>query len=474
MRRTLASRRSLLLALVLLGLGLRAYHYLRDRNVWHDEAAIAVNVIERGFLDLLGPLDLMQAAPPLFLWLTHANSLVLGDSSLSLRLPSFLASCAAFLLLTWVAERRLEPRASPWAVLLFACSETLLWHTCEMKPYIFDVLAATLVLAVWCATETCSLRRRLLFFTLLAPLLLFLSYPACFLYGGLLVALLPAVVRDRGSWLCYGLLAATAGGCFLVLLLGPVREQHNAELHQPWVHCMADWQRPWRVPLWTLVSTFEVFRYVCKPLGQPLAVLALLGGILLWRRGQRAWVVLLSLPMALALLAALAQRYPYGGVRVMAYTAPALVLLIAAGAAPALAWLSQRSRLAVLPVVGLLLLPFFVALELTVHVWKEADVRAASAYVLASCRDGDTIVGVDWSHRYYFRHCPAFVEMEQGRTHPGRRTWVVVTTAGQTLEFRHGLAPRMAPPGWRVVQSKEFTETSVLLFVPPALELAAR
>jgi hypothetical protein len=470
--RSLLSCRRLVLALVLLGLVLRSYHYLRDRNVWHDEAAIAVNILDRGFLDLLGPLDLTQAAPPLFLWLAHADSLLFGDSSLALRLPSFLAGCASFLLLTWVALSRLEPRAAPWAVLLFGCSETLLWHTCELKPYIFDVLAATLVLAVWCATEAGTLRRRLLAFTLLAPPLVFLSYPACFLYGGLLAALLPGVRRERSCWPWYGLLCAVAGGCFLVLLRGPVRWQHSDEIHRCWTSCMADWRRPWKVPLWGLASTFEVFRYVCKPLGQLLAVLAVLGGVLLWRRGERAWVVLLSLPVGLALVAALVQRYPYGGVRVMAYTAPALVLLIAAGTAPALAWLGRRFRPGVVGLAGLLVVPLGVAVQQAVVVWKEADVRGASAYVLASCRAGDTILGSDWTHLYYFRGCPAFLGNELGRSQPGKRLWVVVTTSNRSLEFRHWVAPQMAPPDWQAIECREFAETSVFLYVAPDRLLA--
>jgi len=48
---------------------------------------------------------------------------------------------------------------------------------------------------------------------------------------------------------------------------------------------------------------------------------------------------------------------PYGGTRVMVYAAPALILLIAAGAAPALSWLATRTRVGVLLLVGLLLLP---------------------------------------------------------------------------------------------------------------------
>src|SRR5690242_3511151 len=49
MRTRWLGKQPLLWALVLLGLALRSYHYLRDRNVWHDEAAMLVNVIPHGF-----------------------------------------------------------------------------------------------------------------------------------------------------------------------------------------------------------------------------------------------------------------------------------------------------------------------------------------------------------------------------------------------------------------------------------------
>src|SRR6516164_9380328 len=44
--------------LLLLGLSLRSYHYLRDRAVWQDEAGLLLTVTARGYHDLfLGQLD---------------------------------------------------------------------------------------------------------------------------------------------------------------------------------------------------------------------------------------------------------------------------------------------------------------------------------------------------------------------------------------------------------------------------------
>src|SRR5207248_11360339 len=82
-----------------LGLGLRLYHFLRDPSLWHDEAALVLNVLDKGFLDLLGPLSFAEAAPPLFLWIEKAAALFLGDGAYALRLFPLLASCAVLLLM---------------------------------------------------------------------------------------------------------------------------------------------------------------------------------------------------------------------------------------------------------------------------------------------------------------------------------------------------------------------------------------
>ncbi len=135
---------------VLFGLVLRLLHYGRNPSMWHDEAALVLNVLDKTFLELLGPLEFAEAAPPLFLWLEKSIVLLLGDGTYALRLPSFLASCAALLLIPWLARQLLRPSAVPWAVLLFACSDHLLWHASEAKPYSFDVLAATFLARLYC------------------------------------------------------------------------------------------------------------------------------------------------------------------------------------------------------------------------------------------------------------------------------------------------------------------------------------
>ncbi len=193
----LPSARTLLWVAVAVGLALRGYHYLRNPPLWHDEAALVVNVLQLDFHALLGPLRHTQAAPPLFLWLERAVVLLAGDGLYAMRAPLFVASCVTLVLFARLARRVLDAGPAALAVGLFAVADRLLWHACEVKPYTLDVLVA--VLPVWWLARTGDrhLWQRCLPAAAVAPFAVWLSYPACFVAGGLLVALLPAVGRAK-------------------------------------------------------------------------------------------------------------------------------------------------------------------------------------------------------------------------------------------------------------------------------------
>jgi hypothetical protein len=458
--------------ILLLGLGLRSYHYLRNRAVWQDEAVVVVNVLERDFTTLLGPLRLHCVSPPLFLWVIKGSAVALGDSPFALRFGPFLASCAALLLFWPVARHFLSEEAVPWALLLFACSEQLLWHCCEAKPYAIDVFVSVLVLALATRLRETNLTWWLLGLAALAPVLILLSYPACFVLGGALLAVVPAVLRARrlGPALAFGLFALSTGAAFLVLTLGPVRLQHDAVLSNEWVSCLPDWSHPLTVPVWTVLSTFEVWRYCCKPLGQVLLVVSAVGAVAWWRGGRRAALVLCLAPIGLALLASYLHRYPYGGVRVMAYAAPAIMLLVAAGAPLMLAWLRRWGRLAWTAGLLVLLLPVTAAVERLVFPWHDANIAEVAEYLDTQRRPDDEVVGNDWTHLYYFRHLGGsfhFSDTLPSADWPNPatgRVWVVVTIHDRNHQERIVQARGLAPAGWVLGGETAFRDSSVGVF----------
>jgi hypothetical protein len=456
---------------LLLGLVLRAYHYLRQPPMWHDEASVVVNVLDKNYLELLGPLRFDATGPPLFLWAERAVYLTLGESTLALRLLPFLASCGSLFLIAWLARRLLTPAAVPWAVLFLGCSEQMLWHTCEAKPYAIDAFVAVFLASVYYLLVDRPLTLRIVVLTLLAPLALLVSYPAVLVYGGLLVALAAECWRERRrpAWLLLAALTGVVAVCVGGLALGPGRAQETAALDRTWTNLFPDWQRPWTVPGWELVSFLEVCRYCFKPLGQTLPVPLLIGAVGLWRGGRRDVVLVLGMPVVFALVAALAHRYPFGGARIMAYAVPGLVLLGADGVPSMLAWVWARFRPAIIVVVLPSILAVAVAGQRVFYPWPVADAAGAANYIEANRLTSDVVIGNDWTHAYYFHRLGAhFTPAGGGVARDANRVWIVVTTGNdESRENRLHMAMGLVPPGWTPKPVAEFHLTTVVLASRP-------
>jgi hypothetical protein len=446
---------------VLIGLALRAYHFLRCPAVWHDEAALIVNVLSLSFGEMLGPLLHAEAAPPLFLMLERATVLALGDGEYALRVLPFLPSCLALVLFAALCRCVLGPVAAALAVVLFAVSDRLLFHACEAKSYAVDVLVA--VAAAWWFARTAdwALWKRCVPAALVAPFAVWVSFPACFVAGGLVVGLVPAAVRSGwGGRAALAVLAAAVGVSFLALALGPAAAQRCAAMESCWTAHFPDWSRPWFVPAWSVLQTLEVCRYCLMPVGQVFAGFAGFGVAVLWAKpGGRDLLEVLLVPVALALAESFLHKYPYGGMRVEAFATPALCFLAAVGARRVLPRLARRSR--ALAAVGLLAIapPVLLTAYRTVEPWPRAESDKATAFVIEHRSPGEPIFANFWEYEYYLRHEPTF-RAWQGAFEPEElnapRAWVVHTNDRAAERY-----PFPLPPHWEVAARTEFARTSV-------------
>src|SRR5215208_3958361 len=106
-------------AVLAVGVALRVVAYTRRSVLWLDEAALAQNVVERSFRDLLTvPLDYGQAAPKGFLLLEWLATRLFGTSELAFRFVPF-ASGIASLFLFHAITKRVLTQAGALAALLF-------------------------------------------------------------------------------------------------------------------------------------------------------------------------------------------------------------------------------------------------------------------------------------------------------------------------------------------------------------------
>jgi hypothetical protein len=440
------------------GLALRLFHYLRDPSLWHDEAALVMNVLRKSYAELLGPLSYSEAAPPLFLWLEKAVSSLFGDSLPSLRLLPFLANCLALVGVVACGRRVLPAAAAPWAALFAACSDAVLWHACEAKPYSVDLLVAAGLLALVVFGRDWPFDRLLAVAALVAPVVVLLSYPGCFLLGGLALWLGPQVVRRRqaSSRLLYGLFLAGVGSAFLLLWLGPARAQRDDRLLRCWVETFPNWERPGTVPGWLAVRLSDVFRYACVPTGNALFPVALAGACVLWRRGERRLVAFLAAPVALAAVAGLLCQYPFGAFRVLVFAAPACWIFTGAGVPAGFLALRRLGRWGPAALAVLIFFPVALAGYRALVPWKRADTGPAAAYVRARIRPEEPLVGNAWEDAYYFRDGRVrYLLSETLGPLPCERLWVLVTT--DDAEARRAILKKVQVRGpWRVLEMKSF------------------
>lgn len=457
---------NLVLLAIVLGLGLRSYHYLRCPAVWHDEAALIICVLKVPFAEMLGPLPNAEAAPPLFLALERVVMLTLGDSEYALRLIPFLASCLSLGLFAGLCCRLFNPIGAALAVGLFAVSDRLLWHACEAKPYALDVLAATAAAYWFVRSERTSLWSRCWPLIAAAPLAIWLSYPACFVAGGLLLGLLPTALRRGEPWTgqaAYLILSLAVGGSFLALAMGPAAAQRCEAMDGCWLGHFPKWDRPWTIPSWAILGTFEVARYNLMPLGQVALLFAAIGTWAFWHSGPdgKARVLALSAPLFLALVAACLHKYPYGGTRLEVFAAPSLCLLAAAGLRHSWPFLASRSRPLAGLAVLLMLVPAMWTAYRAVQPWHRAACDEAAAFVLAHKSATDRIVMNHWEYEYYLRKEPTGWRYWYGTYEPtdlpdAGQLWVIDTFDPPVSQFPYPL-----PAGWTVGEQWSFRCTTV-------------
>ncbi len=187
-------------AFVALGIALRVARYALNSPLWWNEAFVAANILRRGYLDLLRPLDYGQVCPILFLWAEKAIADALGFAEWTLRLYPLLCGSASVLVFDRLARLVAPGRARLLAVAIFAVAYHPIRLSAEAKPYASDLLAALLVLwlaAGWLLDR--SRTARLWILTGLVPFALAMSHPAAFVVGGAILATAPAVWR-QGAW----------------------------------------------------------------------------------------------------------------------------------------------------------------------------------------------------------------------------------------------------------------------------------
>ena len=352
-------------AFVALGVAIRLNRYLLKFPLWGDELMLAENFLDRGYSDLMQPLNNIQCAPLLFLWIELAAIKLIGFSEWSLRLFPAVCSIGGVFLFRHLASRIVQGLPLLIAVAIFAVSHLPIRYGAEVKPYASDLTVSLvlLVLAVeWLRRPQQS--RWLWALALLAPIAIGLSFPAVFVAGGICLGI--AWPAWRAGWRARFALAAcnlATLGSFLLFAWLSLQGQFRSSgdyMQRYWADGFPPVTQPLKLAAWLLLThTGELLAY---PIGGERCgsiLTAICCGVGVWilaRKRQHTLLCMFAGIALLALIAAALRRYPYGdNSRLVQYLAPPICLLAGLGAAGLITALgsarSQRRAALVLTVL---------------------------------------------------------------------------------------------------------------------------
>jgi hypothetical protein len=354
------------LGLLALGVACRLHVYLLTFPIWRDEASLALNFVSRDYRRLLDELDNFQVAPLLFLWMEKAVYQFLGDSAALLRVAPMVAGVSGLVLFWQLSRRCLTPLPAALALGFLAVAQSPIHLASMVKPYSFDLFAATILLTLAITyLDAPQQSTWLVALALSIPLLVTASYPVVFVAGSVSLVLLPAAWRQGGRagriwFLVFNVLCLST---FAAVLLFVGHGGHDATLPTVASYMAGYWdggflpREPLSVPRWLVhCHTGHLFSYPLAFNGGGLLGLLLVaaGVFALYRQRRLDLLGLCLLPLALNFLAGVLRRYPYAAdQRLEQHLVPGLCLLLGSGAAELIRSLPAARRLctAALPVL---------------------------------------------------------------------------------------------------------------------------
>jgi len=384
--------------IIMLGIVLRIAQFLFNRSLTEGEAPLALNILQRSYIELLQPLGHVQAAPVGFLMIEKFCTHVLGTGEMALRLFPLAAGITALFLFLLVAKKTLEGSAVSIALLLFAVGDHLIYFASEVKPYSGDVMVCLLVMLSCLLVIQKNLQPRyVLLFGLIAAFGFWFSYPSIFVFVACaLICVLWALHGKHYRMLWWVVIACfIAAVSFLVQYVVVLRSSSTSpELTAFWQHAFAPLPpRTFSDIMWYGYVFLRMFKF---PLGLweyglILGVLSFFTGCVVMFKKCRAVLGLVIIPFVVTLIASGLQFYPFEG-RLLLFLAPLMILPVAVGIVYIGKAAARTSRfLGIVLVLFMIAFPVLNAGYRLIRPRAPEELRPALQYVVSQSKDGDVV-----------------------------------------------------------------------------------
>lgn len=405
---------------ICIGIFIRFTQYLLNHSLWIDESFVALNILDRSYLELFKPLEYNQGAPIGFLLAVKFATQIFGDSEYSLRLFPFLSGIFSIFLFYKIARWFGTLTTTAIAVGLFALCDRLIYYSAELKQYSSDVFIGLLL--YFLAIQQLGKRItyiKLITFAVVGAIAIWFSHPSVFILAGIGITLLISawVKKEWSKFSKYIAVSFAWLASFIAFYLVSIRElSNNAALQKSW-----DSNHNSFMPLppvnlnelkWYFEKFFEIFNY---PSGLYLTGIAAIAFIIgcqsIFSSNKQKFYLLIS-PVLFTLLASGLHKYPFKG-QLLLFIIPSILLIVASGTQEIIQKTYSNFKIFSIGFVCLLFLhPFYyVALSLNApqippnfeYQRIREDIKPVLNYVEENQKPGD-IIYVYYASQYAFKY----------------------------------------------------------------------
>jgi hypothetical protein len=161
---------------VFIAVSTATYDYYLNSSLWRDTAALALNILDRSYIDLTTGLDYDAVAPILFLFIEKFFISLFSDPDYGLHFFPFLCFLASIPLVHKVTNFLTQnPETANASVCLFCVSPMLSTYSVEVKQYMVEVFVL-LALLYFTQQLKRNFNKRLVLFCIAGVTAIFLSF----------------------------------------------------------------------------------------------------------------------------------------------------------------------------------------------------------------------------------------------------------------------------------------------------------
>ena len=177
---------AILIIIIACGIFTSIYMLFVSRSLWLDEAALAYSVSQRNLINLTSsPLEWVQTAPIIFIYIVKIITIILGNTEITLRLFSVISYLLILFIAHKISKNILKLQYPLFPVAYVASMRIILRYSNEFKSYIFDAVVCMTILYMYYLYNKKKMSFKFLIIGFMISI--WASNPSCFFIGGVLL-----------------------------------------------------------------------------------------------------------------------------------------------------------------------------------------------------------------------------------------------------------------------------------------------